>query len=57
MSTDPNASLVEKIAQLFREFQQTLHKISRDQLEGSKKVMGKIDEAHQDALREEIHKA
>jgi hypothetical protein len=57
MSTDPQASLVEKIAQLFREFQQTLHKISRDQLEASKDVMGKIDEAHQDALRDEIRKA
>ncbi|GEM_PF-5859186 len=56
MSTDSQTSLVEKIAQLFREFQQTLNKISREQLVATKDVMEKIDGAHQDSLREEIRK-
>lgn len=56
MSTDPNATLIDKITEIYRDFQQTLGKISHDHLDASKDLMGKIDAAKQEELRQEIEK-
>ena len=57
MSTDPKATLIDKITQIFQEFQKTLGQISHDHLNASKDLMGKIDTAKQEELRKEIQKS
>lgn len=56
MSTDSRDSLIDKIAEIYRTFQQTLSQISHDHLNASKDLVGKIDTAHQAELRKEIQK-
>jgi ElaB/YqjD/DUF883 family membrane-anchored ribosome-binding protein len=54
MSDDANDSLIEKITELYHQFQQTLGKISHEHLEDSKQVIQQVDEAHQQNLRQKI---
>lgn len=54
MSSPSPDSLLDKITELYREFQQMLNKISHEHLEESKELLEKIDQAHEEELRKSI---
>jgi hypothetical protein len=54
MSDDQNTSLINKITELYHQFQKKLEAISHDQLAFTQDLMQKLDEAHQEEIRAKI---